>query len=503
MGGQIKNKLLIFWISSVLLTLFISGEIYKYMVDDFFINNSKEKINTLHLQILKQKEMILKETILKTDKVATDSNVISSIAQISKYQNPLNYNAQIFNTEKLKLLNLIKRFFDTKDDKSVFVFDSSSRLLVFKLSFSPKAIFGIVSYNQKGEPQYLKEDFSSLTLKEHKYLTKYLNEHSFTQQKTILYHDSSLIIEHTSYIKSLDTPVGYVHFENLFNVEDTFKLNDKKDISIDIIYKNSCRTLSQSKCHKLINNKQKDWFEIDEAFLGYKPLTSNISFIYSINQKMLEAGKNFIRTSQKIVFLAILPLLSLGILLFVRYNIATPIVKLLDATKKIKKGLLYKEDETLSGEFQSLSATFANLSQTIIDREEELKDKNIKLEESLLELEEYHKALNASSIISKGNLDGTITYVNDTLCNVTGYKSQELLGQPHNIFKHPDTHPDLFKTMWKTILNKQIWKGVVKNLKKDGSSFYVNLIVIPILDKENNIKEFIALRQDISELINS
>ncbi|WP_373000444.1 EAL domain-containing protein [Sulfurimonas sp.] len=116
---------------------------------------------------------------------------------------------------------------------------------------------------------------------------------------------------------------------------------------------------------------------------------------------------------------------------------------------------------------------------------------------------EYIKAVNAGSIVSKSSPDGIITYVNDTLCKKTGYTKKELIGKPHNIFRHPNTPKKIFRNMWDTIQSGEIYHGLLKNSKKDGSTFYANITIVPIKDENNIIIEYIALRDDVTELVNS
>ena len=114
-------------------------------------------------------------------------------------------------------------------------------------------------------------------------------------------------------------------------------------------------------------------------------------------------------------------------------------------------------------------------------------------------LKQYKEAIEKSNIISRTDIDGIITFVNDEFCKISGYKQNELIGQNHNIVRHPDVDASRFKTLWDTILEKKIYKDTVKNLAKDGSTFYVNTTVIPILDEDNNIAEFIAIRYDVTK----
>ena len=114
---------------------------------------------------------------------------------------------------------------------------------------------------------------------------------------------------------------------------------------------------------------------------------------------------------------------------------------------------------------------------------------------------QYQNAIDASNIVSKTDICGYITFVNDEFCNISKYSRDELIGQNHNIVRHPDVSPEVFKRLWKTILAKKVYKGIIKNLAKDGSVFYLNATIIPILDENGNIEEFVAIRHDVTEVI--
>ena len=118
-----------------------------------------------------------------------------------------------------------------------------------------------------------------------------------------------------------------------------------------------------------------------------------------------------------------------------------------------------------------------------------------------MKLQQYQRAIDESNIVSKTDINGIITFVNDEFCKISGYLRDELIGQSHNIVRHLDVPAEYFKRLWETILNKKIYKGLIKNRTKDGKAVYLNTTIIPILDDNNEIEEFVAIRYDITEMI--
>ena len=123
--------------------------------------------------------------------------------------------------------------------------------------------------------------------------------------------------------------------------------------------------------------------------------------------------------------------------------------------------------------------------------------------ENLHLLQEYQEATNNSSLVSKTDTYGIITHVNDAFCKVSGYTKEELIGKNHNIVRHPENPKSMFEEMWRTIKDeRKIWKGIVRNRAKNGKSYYVDSLIMPIQDLEGNILEYISLRHDITEIMN-
>ena len=120
----------------------------------------------------------------------------------------------------------------------------------------------------------------------------------------------------------------------------------------------------------------------------------------------------------------------------------------------------------------------------------------------MLDTEEaYYKLLEVygqNVIASKTDLKGNIVYVSDAFCEMSGFSREELMGQPHSIVKHPDMPEALFEELWKTVESLKTFKAEVKNRKKDGGFFWVDITVSPIFDEFNNVLGYAAVMHNIT-----
>jgi len=123
-----------------------------------------------------------------------------------------------------------------------------------------------------------------------------------------------------------------------------------------------------------------------------------------------------------------------------------------------------------------------------------------KVEAQKSELDNYLEIINQEALVSKTDLKGKITFVNDGFCEVSGYTREELIGSHHNIVRHPDVNKSFFEDMWSTIKTGKIWNGTHKNLTKDGTTYFVNTKIFPIFDiNRENIIEYMAVRFLVTE----
>ena len=92
-----------------------------------------------------------------------------------------------------------------------------------------------------------------------------------------------------------------------------------------------------------------------------------------------------------------------------------------------------------------------------------------------------HDFSDGELLVSTTNTKGEITHCNAAFVRVSGYSYEELMGQPHNLVRHPDMPAAAFKDMWRTIAHGYPWTGLVKNRRKNGDHYWVRANVTPIM----------------------
>ena len=83
-------------------------------------------------------------------------------------------------------------------------------------------------------------------------------------------------------------------------------------------------------------------------------------------------------------------------------------------------------------------------------------------------------------IVTKTDLKGRITYANESFVAISGFTRDELVGESHNVVRHPDMPPEAFEDLWNTIKAGQPWRGLVKNRAKNGDHYWVEAFVTPM-----------------------
>ncbi|NQX45998.1 PAS domain S-box protein [Paenibacillus tritici] len=197
--------------------------------------------------------------------------------------------------------------------------------------------------------------------------------------------------------------------------------------------------------------------------------------------------------------------------------IIDPIVKLEEATNSLAAGeavllgKLHKKDE-----IGRLYDAFLNMARSIQDKEEELmmqneelhaqqdelQDQQFRLERSLSEIESMMKALNQTSAVGILSNKGVFTYVNDNLSYYTGYKSSEIIGYTYRLFELRNLSDSQMEQMLRKLSTGGVWSSELEMEAKNGSALWLQLTIMPYLNDEGQIYQYILIANNITSMKN-
>jgi len=308
--------------------------------------------------------------------------------------------------------------------------------------------------------------------------TVFKQNNMIQEQKKVIYSLSTELSSLKSYLVDNKILTQLSNYQALQN--QTTEVADRLQKILSVV--DNDIILNQNLNYNIKKFSQK----VEEAMYAQEELYNMFAYTYKDTIKELQSDAKRELWYLSLGFLAII-LLALYIFIAFYQSITSNLKKLQTASEMIAKGktdihLKVNKKDEIGDALLAFNTMSDNLS------------KNISF------LDGYKLAIDKSSIVSKTDLKGIITYANDMFCQISGYTREELIGSSHNIVRHPDVSKGAFENMWKTIQNKKIWKGTVKNRRKDGAYYIVNATIIPILDNKEEIIEYVAVRHDITEL---
>ena len=127
----------------------------------------------------------------------------------------------------------------------------------------------------------------------------------------------------------------------------------------------------------------------------------------------------------------------------------------------------------------------------------EKKTKDIETQKN--EIENTLSSFDKNVMFTKTDLEGVITHASEAFCKFSAYKQEELIGKSHNIMRHPDTPSELYRTIWDSLKAEIPIVKEFKTLKKNGSSYWVEVLFSPIYDTKGKLTGYSGIRQDVSD----
>ena len=357
----------------------------------------------------------------------------------------------VLNDYKKESLNKYNRYYDELIKTSDFIY--------FNGFIKNKKLISIL---QKSDENKIKDEL-------------YLEfEPEFSYYKTLGIYDISFYTVDSKPILNFQD----VNFDDNFNLNITQKVVASKKEFVDIKYsdKNSAIVFSKPIIDEKLN------------------LLAVVNFEFNFNQILNKLNSNSELIFEKFVS-------NSSDIEKNRLFILIPIFKLEDSkTFYLKSNLLEKniKIEKLN-DFYNFLTIFFGLSLALIifliykAKNQDIKNKLLKnsYDELFSQVDRYVLKLDT-------DLDGKITFVTKSFCEMSGYSKDEIIGKNANILRHPDMSQNFYKNLWKELRAKKIWQGEVKNIDKFGNTYWVKTSLFPKYNDKKQHIGYSSIRTDIT-----
>ncbi|OYT17260.1 MAG: PAS domain-containing sensor histidine kinase [Bacteroidetes bacterium 4572_77] len=158
------------------------------------------------------------------------------------------------------------------------------------------------------------------------------------------------------------------------------------------------------------------------------------------------------------------------------------------------------ESGRLNNFLEAINIAYTNFNS---DHQQLERTLEISAKESFKELTDFKNAISTTVMAVITDYKGRITFVNDNYIKASGYEKSELIGQLHQQFNSNFHKEEFYTEMYHTITNGTVWKGEVKDVRKDGEFYWADTTIVPLLNEAGKPTKYITFKIDISKIKNA
>lgn len=241
----------------------------------------------------------------------------------------------------------------------------------------------------------------------------------------------------------------------------------------------------------------------DEAVIGiFQTINiANINWILVTEMSLDEILTDANWLVSTIFWLVVFSVVVVTIVIFIlSKSITKPLKDLANASLRVASGETELQiEQSSSNEIDQLTSSFNYMLEKRNQHQKELEQSHLQTQDALASLEEQKYAIDQHSIVAITDTKGTITFVNDKFCQISGYSQAELIGQNHRLLNSRMQGKDYWRAMYETIKQGKTWHDEICNISKNGDLYWVDSTIIPFMDKSNHPKSYIAIRTEITD----
>lgn len=506
---RIKQKLLLFWMVSILFLLLFLGYSLSLLVSDRYLEQAQGKIGKDFRILATELETIRSKLQHNAGVLAVQSDVVAITSLVNSYQDLKSYQPLVFDGEKERLAQLLLRQAEVGGLRSVAVYDSKGDLVACS-STTPAGeryagystvVDGQLTYRSIGQNRGSAEQCPQGK-------KVYVNSPGREQITGYQVREGELVIG-TAIPVMRHLPDGVIRLIGTLRIceylDETFVSHIGEHTKDDFMLymgdgmrlgsiKESLPAVPSDQLPRLdeVNKSRSEsgWLDSEEYFIGLVRMDMEegdpVVFAFGVSKEELaknfEAFKKSIMAVMLVITLIVLPF---GVVVLNRV-ISRPIERLAFGVQTLERGEYVElESEDGSDELSQLARSFNTMSSALQSREEGLRKLSMAVEQSPV-----------SVLITSPH--GIIEYVNDSFVEISGYSREEVVGATPRLLKSGHTSQEQYRQLWETVLAGKVWRGQFCNKRKDGTLFWEEAVISPVKDAAGQITHLIAVKEDIT-----